>query len=441
MTRKQKILTTIAAVLCLSAIGAGLWAALRSPAAEPPVETPGGQSDPDAPVESVGGPMSYAGPVLPLTVLGGELTADRTVTVDLSREKLAAVTDRYAVTNETDTDQTVILLYPFAGEFTSPAEIIPTLTVDGEPLQTELAAGDYAASFMNIDGRIAQTPEEMYNLGGCQSASDYGDHLKDEAYLLGALEESPLLHTPVVIYTPELPGEHNAAAEFSCTLPDGVTIIPIGYHSAAGEGSRLTYTFRTGYNRPAELMVLGGDVTEIAADLPYTRTETTLGDHLPALITYPLGYQPEYESIADRADDALKIRTAARWLDFCGPFGTAPAIRYEMGLDILGDLWSVDRIFFLTANVTVPAGETVTVEASMHKEAGFQYGSAAEEYELYLWEPQGLTLSSQLLNLEGTEDLTIVSRETVTIPLEFGRTTDIDLQTGQDSLWLKIQRP
>ena len=166
MTRKQKLLTAIAALLCFAVLAAVLWIAFHSPTTELPAETAGEQSDPDSPVEYVGGPFSYAGPVLPLTVWGGELTAARTVTVDLSREMMAAVTDRYEVTNETDADRTVTLLYPFAGRFTSPSEILPTLTLNGEPLQAELAVGDYAASFRNTDGRVAQTPEAMWNLGG-----------------------------------------------------------------------------------------------------------------------------------------------------------------------------------------------------------------------------------------------------------------------------------
>jgi len=435
MTRRQKIL---AAIGVLAVLGAVLWIAFRSPAQDAPAEAPDPNSDP---VEYVGGPTSYAGPVLPLTVWGGELTAVRTVTVDFSRAMMAAVTDRYEVTNETDTAQTVTLLYPFAGRFTSPAEVIPTLTINGDPLQTELTAGDYAAFFQNTDGRVAKTPEEMWNLGGCQYASDYGEYLQNEAYLLGALEEPMLPQDPIVIYTAEPPEAAATTGDFSCTVPEGVTIWAYGYRSVSGEGDRHTYAFMKLNGYPSELVVLGGDVSEIDTALPYTRSETTLGAYLPTLTAYPIRYQTGYERIADCTGDALKIRTAARWLAAYGPFGTTPAIRYHMITDIFEDLWNADRIFFLTAEITVPAGETVTVEAAMRKEASFEYGTTAEQYELYLWEPRGLTLSAQLLNLEGIEDLTITSRETVTIPLDFGRTTDIDLQTGQDSIWLKIQRP
>ena len=224
-------------------------------------------------------------------------------------------------------------------------------------------------------------------------------------------------------------------------MPEGVTIWAYGYRSVSGEGSRRTYAFVKLNGYPSELVVLGGDVSQIDTALPYTRTETTLGDYLPTLISYPLKLHTEYVPMADCTDAALKLHAAVRWLEACGPFGRTPAIRYEMGVDIVDDLWGVDRIFFLTAEVTVPAGETITVEAAMHKEAGFQYGGTTESYELYLWEPQGLTLSSQLLNLEGIEGLTISSQETVTIPLDFGRTTGIDLQTEHDSIWLEIRRP
>ena len=82
--------------------------------------------------------QSYAGPVFPLTTLGDAgLTARRTITLDFApwgdgHTTDIDVTDSYVLTNPTDTDQSVTLVYPFSGSFY--ALYPPTLTADGTAL-------------------------------------------------------------------------------------------------------------------------------------------------------------------------------------------------------------------------------------------------------------------------------------------------------------------
>ena len=67
--------------------------------------------------------QSYAGPVFPLTTLeDAGLTARRTITLDFApwgdgHTTDIDVTDSYVLTNPTDTDQSVTLVYPFSGSF------------------------------------------------------------------------------------------------------------------------------------------------------------------------------------------------------------------------------------------------------------------------------------------------------------------------------------
>ena len=452
-----KRIAALAAVLALC-IGLGFmtrldWRAVPWPSRleeaptgyPPPKEGETLKPPAEAPAENVGGPESYAGPVLPLTVWGGELTADRTITIDLQEPMLAAVTDQYLLTNEADTDQTVTLLYPTVGSFTSPAEILPSLTVDGQPVQTELKAGDYVGLFRNTDGKVAQSPDEMWNLFHGEYAEDYSLRLTDEAYLQNTLTAEPLPEDPVVVYSIQLPEDAEQAVEFTCTVPDGVVVVPLGYRMGGSEDDRHTYTFMKRHSAIAELLVLGGDLADPALDIgTYTRTEATLGDRLLQIASYPLGYQPGFETVADYASDALIARCTARWLQAYGPFGETPAIRYQVGLEteLLHELRSIPRLFFSAVEVTVPAHGSITVEAALKKEASFYYGMSREDYEVWTLSVTGLTLNSQLLNLEHTDGLDIWSYDFVTAPLTVsGRTTDIEIDPQTPCLPLRIRRP
>lgn len=68
--------------------------------------------------------QSYAGPVFPLTTLeDAGLTARRTITLDFApwgdgHTTDIDVTDSYVLTNPTDTDQSVTLVYPFSAAST-----------------------------------------------------------------------------------------------------------------------------------------------------------------------------------------------------------------------------------------------------------------------------------------------------------------------------------
>lgn len=420
------------------------WSRKEETPAETPAEAPS-KIPTEIPTESIGGPQSYAGPVLPLAVWGGELAADRTLTIDLAEEHLADITDQYVLTNETDTDQAVTLLYPTVGSFTSPAEILPTLTVDGVPVAAELNAGDYIGTFHNTDGKAAQSPEEMWNLFSYGIPEEFYARLTDETYLQGALDDYTLPDDPVVVYTIDLPEDAAQSVEFTCTVPDGVVVVPLGYRMGGSDGNRHSYTFMKRHSSIAELLVLGGDITDPATDgAAYTRTETTLGERLLQAASYPLGYQPDYETVADCASAELIARCTARWVEAYGPFGDTPAIRYRMGLEagLLEEPRSVVRLFFTTAEVTVPAHGSVTVEAALKKEASFYYGSPGEEYEVWTQRVTGLTLHTQLLNLVGVDNLDIWSFDFVRIPLTVtGRTTDIEIDPQYPCFPLRIRRP
>ena len=129
--------------------------------------------------------MSYAGPVFPLTTLEDvNLTAERHITLDFApwqdgNSTKIEVKDSYVLTNPTDADQTVTLVYPFAGSF---YELYPvTLTADGTELETAIYPG----------------------VGGNQSVESWEEYaaIIKGGDLTAAHQEAPTLDTPVTVYS------------------------------------------------------------------------------------------------------------------------------------------------------------------------------------------------------------------------------------------------
>ena len=147
----------------------------------------------------------YAGSVLPLTVQGDScgLTATRNVELDFSNYAQPCgsghhiqVTDAYCLTNETDTDRTVTLLYPYVGDLGGK---VPTISVDGTLVRTTLNPGPYAGGFEGTWGDDGD-PDGTSNLDLPASFEDYRWLLAETDYSGSAFDAFPELDLPAYVY-------------------------------------------------------------------------------------------------------------------------------------------------------------------------------------------------------------------------------------------------
>ena len=190
--------------------------------------------------------MSYAGPVFPLTLKeeNDSITAQREITLDFApwqrewvsnEEEVAAmedltdaerqealeqqnewfpdggyyrssdhilVTDAYTLTNRSNADQTVTVLYPFASSLDQLGENLPALTLDGAELETSLRIGAYSGGFEGAwDGTLGGDPAGSVNLDYANSWEDYQALLADGTYLQRAMGPLPdLSGVPAIVY-------------------------------------------------------------------------------------------------------------------------------------------------------------------------------------------------------------------------------------------------
>lgn len=381
--------------------------------------------------------LSYAGPVLPLTVLEQDtsVTAAREVTWDVSSDTGPAhYADAYTLTNPTDQSVTVTALYPFAGNFRSLCDQQPAITADSQAVTPQLHPGAYAGSFTGTgDGQPGTC-----NLLQPSSWKDYAALLEDGSYASAALAGPTLSQTPVVVYD---------FSDLSTASPDQELVVSCAYDSSAT--TLLSYDFSGGnwdetntwrqYGGRAvadgcpTLIVVGEDITSYSLldgyglDAPeltgvtgqVVRRETTLGQALEELCSAYLAHQlPGEEAWAKSVSLSDFTAAAAQLLMDYGPLSQTPVERYADGRldELIAEASSVSRVFYLSFSVTIPAGGSVTVTAAGQKAASFDFPGTGgpyegtRSYELATTPGSSLTFTGQSARLLRDND-TVLARD------------------------------
>lgn len=418
-----------------------LAAALCGCAASPPGESPG--SAPAKPVDATDF-MSCAGPVFPLTLekAAPELSADREVLLDCApyaEENTAAitVTDRYTLQNSSDEDCTVTVLYPFVSSLSDLDSLQPSLTVDGSAVKNTLYPGAFPGWFgpASPDPELA---EERWNLHHAESWTEY-QTLLTGSYQADALAPKTLPEQTVYVYSFTASGETTAnAATLAITVdadPEKTTILTYGINGYGQDEAtgQPQYSYFTNEHRQSLhlLAVLGQDLTGCAMqgytdgsceqgkeldtlEGTVTRTELPLAELLRQIAAAQLG--------ADASADEVKrlAAAAAELLTQYGVCSATPAERYSEGRldDLLQDAETVQRVCYAAAEITIPAGGTVCVEAVFRKPHSFDffgfYNELVDGYGI-MTTGSALTLQNQTARLDTRGLVTIYGQN-----FEFG---------------------
>lgn len=441
--------------------------------------------------------MSYAGPVFPLT-LGEEneaITAQRDITLDFApwervwvesdsqeeggywrRSEDILVTDAYTLTNHSDADQTVTVLYPFASSLDQLEENTPALTLDGAEVETSLRIGAYSGGFEGVwNGALGGEPGGSVNLDYAESWEDYQALLADGSYLERAMGPLPdLSGVPAIVYRFTDPwgepedddaGIPNPTIRVTFSLNyDRTRVLTTGFH--AGMFDRENGIMGKGFSipqpgelRPTEewcLIVVGEDISDLAtqgyvtggwdteetieAGVTMERYETDLATALRTLYLderwEELEGQPglTYEQYCGLAFDYLLAY---------GLLSDEPMERYSDGM-LTTEFSRVDRVCWLEAQVTVPAGGSVTLTASMTKEASYDFTCAhtanrgVNGYDLVTKLGSNLTCTEQTATLADRGLITIV-RQNFGFDLKNGVNT-VPLDPDTDHYYLEVRR-
>lgn len=483
----------VVALAVAAGLGAGaLWGrggpsvGLNQPVSDwPPdnLEPPGyGASGPGHDEGSVF--SAYAGPVLPLAVPSGgeELTARRALTYDFApwgeeewgRSTDLGVTDAYTLSNPTEEDKTVTLFYPFVSSLYDLEHDTPALRVDGERAETALHAGGYCGGFQGVYGGEDAGP--LLNLDTLHSWEGYRDLLADGGYLEDAVgDRQDLSHVPVTVYQftdawgPEpnsQAGIPNPTIRAEFDLDYGkTTVLSYGFHGASmdPDSGHMTQSFSIPRSfdpekgNPFYLIVLGEDIANLTtqgyatggADTTQTveagvtvkRYASDLDSALRAAAE--LMYEGWYWE-SERPDFELYFRLMKKDLAAYGLISDAPVARYDTGWLREMDFQMVDRVFYLEAAATIPAGGSVTVAADFLKQASYDHYCGQTEnqgvygYDLVTRLGSGLRFTEQTVTAVNTQYVRMV-RQNYGFDWENGADT-VTLDPAEEHYYLEVSR-
>ena len=464
--------------------------------------------------------MSYAGPVFPLTLReeNASIFADRKTTMDfepwvpvwISNEEEAAsrtnlteaekqdvldtynewypeggryqtsnhiiVSDSYTLSNNSNEDQTVSILYPFASSLNDLSMNRPNISVNGDIIDTKLHAGSYAGTFQGAWENWAETQENpgSLNLQYIENWTGYQTLLSDGSYLQRALGEYPdLSDIPVIVYTFTDPwgpeedddaGIPNPSMRIMFEMDYAKTrVMSYGFHSGLndsengimGRGFSIREEGERWYGNPYFLIIIGDDVqnmtyqgyvtggwdtkNEVEAGVTITRTESNLESALREAARFYYGEMTDVENYVETDPEygfEMYYGLLKEHLVSYGVLSENGAARYDSGwieeLDVVG----VDRVFWLEAEITIPAGESVTVAATFKKEPSFDFHCANTEnkgisgYDMVTALGSNLQFTQQIASIEDRGQIEIVRQN-------FG----FDLENGIKEVTLDMNEP
>ena len=496
-------------------LGAVLMSRMGSGTTQAPESAAGGSGS-DGATEF----MSYAGPVFPLTLLeeNEAVTAQRTLTLDFApwvpvwisneaqleearsygatEEELAKhaadlarwypeggyydkgtdllVNDSYLLTNSTDEDQIVEILYPFVSDLANLKIKQPTLTVEGEVQLAEVLPGGYAGGFRGAGGEN----DGRLNLDQPTGWEDYKALLADGTYQKSVFSNgTDLSGTQVVIYkftdawgpeeSEDIP---NPSVRISFDLDyEKTTVLSYGFQSGSydpdsgwmGRGFSIPKDFRWDRHHAKYLVVVGEDVEsletsfyatggwdrekEVQGGVTMDRYETDLDSALREItaLMFETDLHWGHHALCE-ADFEMYHALMRDWLITYGVLSDDVVERYEYGRLDEGDFAVVDRVFYLRAEVTIPAGASVNLAAKLTKQASFDYHCAGTEnrgvsgYDAVTALGSNLTFTSQSAKLEDREQIAIV-RENFGFDLENG-ITEVELDLATEHYYLEVKR-
>ena len=394
------------------------------------------------------------------------------------------VTDTYTLSNKSTEDQTVSILYPFASSLKDLSKNRPTISVNDEIIDTKLHAGSYAGTFQGAWENWAETHENpgSLNLQYIESWTGYQTLLSDGSYLRRALGEYPdLSDIPVIVYTftdPWGPEEDDDAGIPNPSMRimfeldyEKTKVLSYGFHSASndrengimGRGFSIREEGERWYDNPYFLIIIGDDVqnmtyqgyvtggwdndAKVEAGVTITRTESNLETALREAASFYYGEMTDVENYVETDPEygfEMYYGLLKEHLVSYGVLSENGAARYDSGwiedLDVVG----VDRVFWLEAEITIPAGESVTVIATFEKEPSFDFHCANTEnkgingYDMVTTLGSNLRFTQQTACLEDRGQIEIV-RQNFGFDLENG-VKDVILDLNQAHYWMEIRK-
>jgi len=409
--------------------------------------------------------MTYAGPVFPLSLLGDGvgISASRSIDFDFNgfgtqRPSDSGLTlypnnirviDSYTLTNDSANDKTVKIIYPFQSSFSELYRLQPVITANGSALETGLLAGPYGGGFT---GTGSGDDHLALNLKSINSWEGYAELLSDGEYLRRTLGDSRVLDQTVTVY--ELSNawaNHDAAVNPTLAASfyldyERTAMLSYGFHGASWdrESGFMRQSFsvpRKGFPRSGRnfyLIAVGDDIIDLSiqgyinggcydgdemeeVSVDVTRYEAVLGEliaslHEDFMMELSGYYVGDSQNAVEGINLALLYRAVVEHLCDYGVLSENTAMRYDTGWleEIFSETNVIDRVFYVTAEIEIPAFGSVELKAEMIKNGSYDfYGALSDNlgvtgYDMMTTLGSGLEFSGMTARITGAQWVDIV---------------------------------
>ena len=432
--------------------------------------------------------MTYAGPVFPLSTEEDAecITATRNIDFDFSPYETRTVTyedettsyetygskiivtDSYAIVNDSDKEQNITLISPFAAMLEDAETVRPVISVNGSQVETTWYIGPYTGGFQGVYG--GDDDGDSWNLAEIESWEGYRDLLETGYRERAIKNEYPDLNRPVIVY--ELKNRYGEESDVAVapTLAmeffidyDKTKILTYGFDGSSYDAD-TGYCTRSGfipqpysinYGESAYLIVIGDDIGEYQLNAyvdgacevkmenaggEVVRYEDTLDKVLAMLAENYLRERAMYMdahaavTLFDAISNSDFVNFVSETLSSYGLLSGAVKDRYSEGRmeDIFSENQYYDRLMYLTFQVTVPAGGEVNITAKMTKNASLNHGGNMNlhGYDMVTQLGSTLAFTGQTASISNAEFIEIIRQN-------FG----FDLKTGITSVELDLSEP
>ncbi len=456
--------------------------------------------------------MSYTGPVFPLTstsdVTGIEVTRHtdwnfspyksdiitipvhsdipgNTETYTFDRyETETIVSENYVLTNTTNEDITLSLLYPFAARFSDSMQIVPQFSVDGTAIETNFFAGKYSGSYAPAWGD--EESEELVNLYEPAYWSDYKALLSDGTYLSESMMDFPSLDIPIIVYEYSnltYVGEEEATnPTFTVHYkhdPTKTTIAGWGWNAGGWEDDG------TGYYRCSRVYVPGGNDIDKGATayfivigkdigLPTTegyinagckdgnevdgltydfqKYETTMENFLLEVCLSEYAVNAEFMMGVDYSEETyiqsmltqeMVHGYVAQLMYDHGILSDDAIERYDTGWleDYVYEFSHMQRVMYLSFDVTISANSSITIDATMTKDASIDFVGENKDrngYDMVTTLASPFTFTKQTASITNFDSIEILGQN-------FGfdienAVTEVELDLKEEHYWMDIKK-
>ncbi len=387
--------------------------------------------------------MYYTGPILPMTVREeADITAVRHTELDFSPyvpvqeqdaeyarwDSAVIATDTYTLTNEGAQSQTVTMLYPVTYILSESLENPPQVFVDGEPASLT----QYAGSALGLES------------GRWESFKDYESLFSAGNYVATAFDEVPELGQEVIVYRlSELQGR--IALEYQIDRKKSLVCDYGASGGSYGQDGVNHLEFDQWTDDPEYyLVVFGEDLQDytVQGECTVRREVMTLEEILGILTERALA---SAEQVWERPmpDRELCLGLLAEYLEHFGmlqaPEGKYYSI-YSLS-EILSVLLGQQYLFYWAFDVSLPAGEAVTVEAVTYREAHTDYTGkkqGRDGYDLATTLGSNLTFTKQTVSVTNFGEVELVE-DNFGFRWNRGITT-VELDLEKQHYWLQVRK-